>query len=366
MKSRKLSTKQATMWLSLYYTGSAVLVAPAFLTSVAKQDAWISVLVALGLHMISLPLFGALVRRSGTTSVGEYLSRLLGAPFGKAVLALLLLTGPLPIMIFNLKDLIDFTSNDIINRTPVEAIAYLAVATVLIGLFLGLATIGRAAELLFPIVVFLALVMFASQAPAMRIYEIMPIGEYGFKPIVAASLLLFGYPYLEPSVPWMIGCRMENPRQLIKALRVSAMVSGALFFLATFVTIITSGPELTAQLSFPTYFKAKMINIGDFYQRVESLLSFIFFVMMFFRQSMLFFVSATGIAELFAIKNYRGLLVPIALIMMPLAFNAWSNPGELFDLDKNWVAFRLLFGLILPLLILLIAVWRQKRAPAAA
>lgn len=121
--------------------------------------------------------------------------------------------------------------------------------------------------------------------------------------------MLFGYPYLEASIPWMIGCQMEKPDQLTKSLFISAVVSAAFILTATAVAIMTSGPELTAQLSFPTYFKAKTINIGDFFQRIESLLSFIFFVMMFFRISLLLFVSTAGIAELFSIPNYRNLLI---------------------------------------------------------
>ncbi|MBO9597681.1 MAG: GerAB/ArcD/ProY family transporter, partial [Cohnella sp.] len=298
--------------------------------------------------------------------VGEYLSRLFGKPIGKAVLTILLLTGPLPVTIFNLKDLYDFTSTNILNQTPIEAIACFSVATVLFGLTLGVPTIGRAAELLFPLTVFLILVMIVSQTPAIRFDEILPIGEYGFKPIVAASLLLVGYPYLEPSVVWMIGYRMDKPEHLVRALFISAIVSAVFFFLATFVTITTSGPELGAQLSFPTYFNVKMINIGDFYQRIESLLSFIFFVMIFFRQALLFFVSASGVSELFSVRDYRHLLVPLALVLLPLSFNVWSNPGELFALVRNWVGFRLLFGVLLPLIILFVAIWKQRRAVASA
>ncbi|MFD0673732.1 endospore germination permease [Cohnella sp. GCM10027633] len=361
-----LTTRQATLWLSLYYTGSAILIVPATLSAFAKQDAWIAVLLALGLHFLVLLIFAPLGKLSGKAGIGEFLSALLGKPLGKIVLAFLLLTGPLPITVLNLRDLLDFTSNDILTRTPIEAIALLGLAVVMFGTFLGLRTLGRAAEVLFPIVVTLTMILLVSQLPSIQPRQILPIGEYGVKPIIAASVLLFGFPYMEPSIPWMISSNMEKPAQFGKALRISALISGAFFLLATTLTIMRAGPELTAQLNFPTYFMAKMISVGDFYQRLEALLSLLFFIMMFFRQSMLFYVNATGIADLFSVKDPRLLLIPIALFVMPFAFNAWHTPGELFELDETWPFLRMIFGVLLPLALLLVALWRRKRTRAAA
>ncbi|MFC5531086.1 GerAB/ArcD/ProY family transporter [Cohnella yongneupensis] len=366
MKPQTLTTRQATLWLTLYYTGSAILVAPTTLTAVAKQDAWIAVLLALGVHFVVLLIFGPLGRLSGKASVGEFLAKLLGKPIGKIVLALLLLTGPLPVTVFNIRDLTDFTTNDILNRTPIEAIAFLGLLVVVIGLYLGIQTLGRAADVLFPLVMVLLLIMLVSLLPSITVHHILPVGEYGLKPIVAASILLLGYPYLEPSIPWMISFKMEKPAQFGKVLRNSALISGLFFLLTTTLTIMRAGPELAAQLSYPTYFMAKMINIGDFYQRVEALLSFLFFIVIFFRQSMLIYVSATGLADLFSLKNHRTLLIPLVLIVMPLAFNAWSNPSMLFKLDQTWPYFRMIFGVLLPLAVLIAAIWKQQRTQSAA
>lgn len=366
MKPQTITTRQATLWLSLYYSGSAILVAPTMLASVAKQDAWLAVLLALGMHYVLLTAFGALGRLSGKNGVGEFLAKALGKPVGKLVLLALLLTGPIPISIFNLRDLLDFTTTDILNRTPMEAIAVLELTVVVGGLFLGVRALGRAAELFFPIVLFLTFMLVLSQLPDIHPRDILPVGEYGVKPILAASFLLFGYPYMEPSVVWMIGSKLEKPAQLGKAMRVSAAISGFFFLLVVTLTVMRAGPELAGQLSYPTYFMAKMISIGSFYQRVEALLSFLFFLMIFFRMSLLLYVSATGISELFSIRGERGLLVPLGFALIPLALTAWSNPGELIALDSAWYAFRFFFGILLPLAVLAIALLRRKKTRSAA
>lgn len=361
-----LTVRQATLWLSLHYTGSAILIAPAALSAVAKQDAWISVLVALGLHFALLLVFAPLGKLSGRDSIGTFLNRLLGKPMGKTALALLLLTGPLPIVFFNVRDLTDFTSTDILNQTPVEAIAFVALSTVLFGLFLGIKTIGRAAEVLFPVVAVLMIVMLLSQLPDIKAFDILPVGEYGVKPILAASLLLFGYPYLEPSIPWMVCSKMENPAKFGQALRISALISGLFFFFTTMLTIMRAGPELSAQLAFPTFFMAKMISIGDFYQRVEALLSLLFFIMIFFRLSLLFYACATALSELFSLRDPRILFIPVALVAIPMSSNVWANPGQLFRIDQTWPYFRLIFGCLLPLVLLLIALRKNKKTRSSA
>lgn len=366
MKPQTFTTRQATLWLSLYYSGSAILVVPTTLASVAKQDAWLAVLLALAMHFALLAAFRPLGQMSRKNSVGSFLAQALGKPLGKLTLAALLLTGPIPISIFNLRDLLDFTSNDILNRTPMEAIAFVELIVVVGGLFLGTRTLGRAAELLFPIVLVLTFILVLSQLPSIHPRDILPVGEYGVKPIIAASFLLFGYPYMEPSVVWMIGSKLEKPEQFGRALRISAAISGFFFLLTVMLTIMRAGPELAGQLSYPTYFMAKMISIGSFYQRVEALLSFLFFIMIFFRMSLLIYVCATGIAELFSIKEGRSLFIPYGFAIIPLALNAWSNPGELIALDSGWYVFRFFFGILLPLAILAVALLRRKKTRPAA
>lgn len=366
MKPQTITTRQATLWLSLYYSGSAILIAPTMLASVAKQDAWLAALLALAFHYVLLTVFGPLSRMSGKNSVGDFLARVFGKPLGKLTFAALLLTGPIPISIFNLKDLLDFTSNDILNRTPMEAIAFMELIVVVGGLFLGVRTLGRAAELLFPIVLVLTFILVLSQLPAIHPRDILPVGEYGVKPIIAASFLLFGYPYMEPSVVWMIGSKLEKPAQFGKALKASAAISGLFFLLVVLLTIMRAGPELAGQLSYPTYFMAKMISIGSFYQRVEALLSFLFFILIFFRISLLIYLGATGIAELFSIQEKRSLLIPFAFAVIPLALTAWSNPGELIALESGWYVFRFFFGVLLPLAILAVALLRRKKNRSAA
>ncbi|MGO4272825.1 GerAB/ArcD/ProY family transporter, partial [Paenibacillus sp. TAF58] len=52
-----ISTRQATMWFTLYQLGSALLILPAALAGISKQDAWISVVVAIGLFLSFSPVY---------------------------------------------------------------------------------------------------------------------------------------------------------------------------------------------------------------------------------------------------------------------------------------------------------------------
>ncbi|MFC5469607.1 endospore germination permease [Cohnella suwonensis] len=360
MNQSMITTRQATLWLTMYYIGSAVLIVPVMLASAAKQDAWMSAILALGLHFAIIPVFATLGHLSGSEGAGAFLSRLFGRWGGKLTLFVLLLTGPFPILIFNLRDLSDFTTTVVMQRTPMEAISYMMLFAVVIGLYSGVRTVGRAAEALFPFVFFLIIVLLISITPSLSFWRLFPFMENGIRPVISASIPLFGYPFMEVSVLWLICSRMKQPGQFGQVLRRSAWMSGTVFLLLTVFVIMVAGAPITAQLSFPSYFISRTISIGDFYERIEAIVTMIWYMTMFFRMALLLYVSSEGTAALLSLKDGRPLHIPLALIALPLSLHAWPNPASIMEYDRNWPFFRLAFGVLLPLLILWAAVAKRK------
>lgn len=88
-----LTVRQAIMWFALYQIGSAYLVLPAAITAVAKQDAWLSIPVSLGFHLLLIPLYASIARQIQGKSFVEHLRCLFG-PLGGAISIVFIFSFP--------------------------------------------------------------------------------------------------------------------------------------------------------------------------------------------------------------------------------------------------------------------------------
>lgn len=74
----KITERQFTVLVILYIIGSAILVIPSILVSLAKQDAWITAILTVGVALFIIPLYVLLGRRFPNMTLLEYTEEILG------------------------------------------------------------------------------------------------------------------------------------------------------------------------------------------------------------------------------------------------------------------------------------------------
>ena len=190
MTTHKVTSKQLALWFILHQLGSAFLLLPGMLASMAKQDAWISVILALSGYMLLVPMYAALAKRLRGRTFHEYLEKVLGKWFGGALTLAFVVGYPFFIFVLVLSDLSEFVTTVFFPETPAIVIQAGMLLPVLYALKLGIASIGRAAELLFFVVLFLFFLGYLSLIPGTNPAQLLPILEYGWKPPLHASISL--------------------------------------------------------------------------------------------------------------------------------------------------------------------------------
>ncbi|MGW8441668.1 GerAB/ArcD/ProY family transporter [Paenibacillus sp. S33] len=143
-----LTVRQAILWFALYQIGSAYLVLPAVITAVAKQDAWLSIPVSLGFHLLLIPLYASIARQMQGKSFVEHLRCLFG-PLGGTISIVFIFFFPFLVFIMTLRNLGDFITIAIMPETPSDAIYFIMLIVIYFAVRSGPAVIGRCAEILF-------------------------------------------------------------------------------------------------------------------------------------------------------------------------------------------------------------------------
>ncbi|MCP3781094.1 endospore germination permease [Paenibacillus sp. MZ03-122A] len=348
-----LTVRQAILWFALYQIGSAYLVLPAVITAVAKQDAWLSIPVSLGFHLLLIPLYASIARQMQGKSFVEHLRCLFG-PLGGTISIVFIFFFPFLVFIMTLRNLGDFITIAIMPETPSDAIYFIMLIVIYFAVRSGPAVIGRCAEILFFFLLVLYLLVRVTLLSDTTIDNVLPILEYGLNPIVLASFNLFAFPYLEAILYLFFAQHIPDPKKWRKTVITCALISGGMYFFMVLQIIAVMSEGVVSNLTFPTFFINRTISNGEFFQRFEIFVAVFWFVTIFFRLALLLYVSAQGLADAFRLRSANSLLVPLILIALAMVHSIWPNMQFLIKFFSVWPFYAMIFGIVFPIVLWLV------------
>lgn len=350
--NERISIRQFVILTILFTMGSSVMVAPSLVTAEAKQDAWLSVLVGIACGLLLAKLYGRLAQRHPDMTLAEYSDLVLGKWAGKFVsvsffLFLLILSAIL------LRLVGEFITTLIMPETPIQAVEIVFVLTIITGGRLGLETVARTSEMLFPYIIIFFLFMVLFLAPEMRLENFSPILENGIGPVLQGAFRLLGIPFAELAILLAIAPYVANTCHIGKSLMAGTFIGGVILSMITMLCIAVLGADSTARFSYPTYQLAQKINIGNFIQRIEIVSGGILFLSLFVKITLCYYSMVISLAQSLRMLNYRTLTFPLGMLVVGLSQIIFPNVvyQQMIAL-KAWTPLVLLYGLILPLVLL--------------
>ncbi|MFB7637972.1 GerAB/ArcD/ProY family transporter [Peribacillus butanolivorans] len=364
MGNFKISARQFTILVILSSIGTTILVIPGIMAQEVKQDAWIAAVIGTGIGLLLVALYIAVGRMFPTMTLVEINETLFGKWLGKAVsitfvLFSLYCTAELLLYVGN------FITTQIMPDTPIEVIHILFACILTMGIRLGLEPLARSAELLFPIFVFLFVILVVSilLPPAQYKFEnIQPVFETGIKPMIQAVYLFTSFFSLPLIILLMIfPVSVNQPKAAEKSFFIGVLIGGICLLIIIALTIIVLGVDNTARNTYPSYVLARKINVGDFLQRIEAIMAIMWIITIYYKMSFYFYASVIGLAQTLNMEDYRPLTLPLGIIMVSLSLFIHPNVVHSTTFDKEiWPLYVSTYGLVLPILLLIVNAFRKK------
>ncbi len=363
MNDAKISVRQFTILVMMFTIGSSILLVPSALSVHAKQDAWLSAIVGTLAGLLIIALLNAIVRRYPDLTFTECIEKLLGRWIGKCF-SLLYVIYAFLLSVVLLRYIGDFITTQMMPETPIESILILFLIVVIIAVNLGIETLARAAELFFPWIILLLVLIIVFVMPQINFKFIQPVLANGIRPIVHGSLPLIGIPFMELVLLLMITPRIKTPDKVGGAFLLGGAIGSAILIAFTLMSILVLGPFLSAMHIYPSFTLTKKINIGDFFQRIEAILAVVWFLTIFFKLTLTYYALAEGLARLLGLSSHRRMLGPLGIICFIYALIIYPNVmyGIKFA-GSYWTLFATTYGLLLPLLLLIVSFFRKGRSP---
>lgn len=360
MIEKKISAKQLICLIIISREILAFSFLPSITAPPANQDIWISTLIAFPMQLLLVIPVYFLYKKFPNQSIIQYSQTI----FGKAgkVLGLIIICFFIHLTAMTLSQFNLFMTTAIMPETPKLFFIISLTLFCAYAVSKGIEVLGRVSEIITIIITATAtLTLVALLISDIDLKGLTPIMEKGLLPVLSGGLSISSRT-VEILGLAMILPNLNNGKKAKTVIIISSllMIMMLLFFVLS--TLTTFGIEETKRLTFPFYSVIRLITIGDFIERTEIIHIGIWILGMFIKVSFYYYLSVLGISQLFNLKDYKPLIIPTGVFIIPLSILLVPSIVELreFTSYKVFTGYSLFFIFIIPVTLLIIALLRKK------
>ena len=331
----------------------------------AKQDAWISVIVAGGIAVLMALLSTQAAQLYPGQSLILYSPKILGTWLGNAVVVIYLVQWYTitPIVLRQFSDLVQIM---LLQGTPKEAVMLLMIFLVVYATLAGgIEGIGRCGEFLGPVILIMICLVLIASTNNIHWKNILPVyADNGMKGILSGALAPASY--LGHSVEFlMFASFMTKPRK--GTLYAYGAILTAIFFvlMTTIMVIFTLGINLPYKMWYPFLEMTKKISLFGFIDNFDAIPIVIWITSVFVKLSVLLFLLSYGTAQFLHVRNWRTMI----WFIVPVIFIFALIPQDITEATEHylrnyWIPVAMPVNMLgLPFLLLIVGKWRQRNKP---
>ncbi|MBD3920766.1 endospore germination permease [Paenibacillus sp. PR3] len=355
MERGRISAAQVAVLSFMAVTATSLLTAPTVASSVAKQDMWLSPILASTVGFLIVWLLVKLNQAYPNQTLIEYMKKLLGRPLGVTI-GLLYLLFIIQTTANVLRQFTDFIKMTFLLTTPALVIAgsmILVCALIVRG---GVETVARFATLLLPVVVVLILMLYMPTIKDINAHNFEPVLSEGMTPPLKGAFRLMSwvpvFTFMNFYLPFV-----SNKRHMLGWAFGSVAIFTVILFV-TFIFVYAILGDATPIYVYPFMVLARFISLTEFFEHLESLVMMVWVVEIVIRITFGLFSASIGLAQCLGLPQYRPLVLPISMIMV--LFSYWGITNVEFVFSPEIVMYYLTFGLLLPLLLYLASLMKRR------
>ncbi len=350
-----ISLQQLAALAIVYLIGRSTLVFPA---GPAEQDIWLTLIVGAILASIVMMLWVSMGLRFEGIDPIVYTRVTLGNVLGTLLAALYMLFF-LQLAAGVLRNISDLYLTAIMTSTPIVVFAGVMGILAALAARAGLENIARLAELVLPwlIIGMLILTTLILGTPSLPHPEyLLPIFGSGWINIFRSTLIHFTFPFMEANVLVFALPFLNNTNKCRRTILMAVSFVTIILVITNVRNIMVLGPQGISRVNFPFLATVRLIDIGEFLQRLDPIAIFIWTLGTFVKLSFLVYVICVGWASLFAMADYRPLVFPVSILMVSISILLYESYAQMKDFYlATYPFYAFPFQVLGPLLVLTIA-----------
>ena len=344
MKKAMLEPRHAICMIIMFMIGSTVIVG---VSTSAKQDAWMTVLIAAAYSIPVIFMYARIMKLYPEMDLYEIAESAAGKIAGKVIIVLFTWYA-LHLGALVLRNFVEFIQVNVLKATPRVAVMLVIMAAVIYLAKSGVPIIGKLAVACLLLVIIVVIITVLGAINQMETYYILPVLSTNWGELLKDGYVVFTFPYAETVLFLTAASAVRKQDNTYKIFLWSILAATLILVVIVVRNILILGPAMSSASYFTSFVAARIINIGDFFARIEGSISMNFIMSGVIKMSVCLFAATTGIAKLAGITDYKRLVFPVALLMMALSEILYKNLMEMFAWIPVYRMYAIPFQLILP------------------
>jgi spore germination protein KB len=356
LEKGRISNFQLSVLIIGFVLGSSVIISPG--GEGAGHDAWIACALGLMEGLLIAWIFTALTKLFKDKTLIEINSLVYGKILGNGIS--LLFIGYL----FHLSALVltnygQFFKLQIYPATPKTLSLLLLMLVCASTVNRGIEVLARCSLILVPIIILVVFTDTLLLIPHIDLNNLMPVLDAPIGKLLLASHGAASFPFAETVAFLMVLAFVDKPEKGPAAVSRGLLIAGFILIMAVARNVAVLG-QMAEITNYPTYLVAQVIDIGDILTRLHVLVAISLITMGFIKISVLFYGTVLGLAQVFNLRSYRPIILPVGILMVILALTNVGNTQEMFDfVNKGYPIYAIPFQIGIPLITLVVAKLRR-------
>lgn len=355
LEKGKISSTQLIFLVCGFIQGS--LLTLSFAREGTKHDIWIALVAAI---LISLPLafvYITLALRFPGQNLIQINDIIFGPYLGKFI-SLQYIMLFIMIVSANLWFVGDFAMTYFFPETPIAVIMIMFAFICAWAVSLGIEVLARMSFLLVLTTALVVIITFFFLLNEMKFKYFLPIFELPVQDFIQGTHILMAIPFNEILI-FLVIIPYVNKLKQVKSSVIIGLILGGITFLIVVIRNTSALGPIADIVASPSMEAVRLINIGKIINRLEALVAITLWETIFLKISLFYYVTVLGIAQLFNLRSYIPLVIPIGILGVTFALTYESAIQFNYTAMNTYPIFSLPFYIGLPLLSLFIAKIRK-------
>jgi len=348
----KISSLQLLFLVAGFVQGSILL--QDFTIGITERQTWMVLLASLAVTAPFIFFYAALAKRFPSMNMIQINDIVYGRFLGKAVsiyyIFFLLMT-----LSFNIRDVGDLYKTFLMPDTPIIFLLAVFAAVCAYAVFKGIEVIARVGHLFVFVAIFAVTSTFILLIRNMDFENFLPLFDLPLVKIFHGIHIISSIPFGEAIIFLMIFASLDKTEYMVKNTLYGLVIGGLTLLLASVRNTAVLGNTQTIWTS-PSFQSTRLIDIGTVLTRMDFLVGIAQTMLIFMKCILFFYALTVALSQLFGLKSYLPLILPLAGIEVIIAATVYQSPVDHAAITLNaGIMYTVPLMFIIPPLSLLIA-----------
>ena len=360
MEQGKIGTKQAIMLMMSTVLPTAILSVPAITIKIARQDAWLSLLIATLVGLAISLMAVSLGLRFPDKTIFVYPEKILGRVAGKIVTGLNLWMYVIFCSAI-VREYGFFLATSIMPETPIIVFSILLISVAAYAVRNGLEVLSRFNQLFIPVTGMLV-IAFLLTTKDMKLTRLLPLFDTDLSSVLKGAFSpttwLGEIVTITVFIPYL-----NKPKEAYRVAVIATLLNGFFLTASTMGALLIFGPDLTGNWVYPTFNVLRVVSVSQIVIRMESIVLILWLLGGIVKIGVFYYAAVLGSAQWLGLRDYKPLVAPLGLIIAAQSYIFFGN--STVDLRHSFtyawnMNTLILFDVGIPLVLLIVALVRRK------